>query len=277
MIELLKVLDESVFTPELTQKIQEMYESKITEATAEAEAKVATITEAYEVKLAATLEEAAAKEKAITDTLTEKAEEYADTIRTEYEAKAEAYGKKIQETFEADMDRYTVYMKEEMSKDLDTYMSHIVEEFVEENKIAIDESTQSSKVSAILEGFNSLLVTSGVTLSQIVEAKSDTSVETEVESLKESVNKLVKENAKLKDSIADMAKQEVISKLAEGMSIIQKDRFEKLAEMVVYTGKDSYTEKLTTMAETISKKIEEKVEKPLTEATEKSTSYKRYF
>lgn len=277
MIELLKVLDESVFTPELTQKIQEMYESKISEATAEAEAKVATITESYEAKILEMAEEAAAKEQAITTELTEKAEAYAQLIEDELTEKAEAYGKLIQEELEADMDRYTQYIKEELSKNLDAYIDTVVEEYVEENKIAMDEAVQTQKVQAILEGFDALLVTSGVTLSQIVEAKTVTSPEAEVEGLKESIDKLVKENAKLKTNMVEMAKSEAMVKYSSGMSIVQRDNFEKLTEMVVYTDKDSYTEKLQTIAETILK--QPTVETTLSESKTDTSApaHKRYF
>ena len=287
MNKLLSTLDESVFTPELTSKIQELYESKINEINDSAKEELKVVTEAYEAKLQ--VMEVTLTEKAeaygknivdsLTNTLSEEAEAKADLIREEFSKKAEAYGKYVSDSMTEKAEDYVQYVKTELTDNLNIYMDNIVEAFIEENKIAIDEASQTAKVNAILEGFNSLLVTSGVALSQIVEAKSEATTDVEVDdTLKESVNKLVKENAKLKNKIADLEKQEVAAKLVEGMSVVQRDKFETLSEMVAYTDMETYTSKLQTISEAIRKTNETNVEIPLIESAHTSTeSYKRYF
>jgi hypothetical protein len=237
MDELLKTLDESVFTPELTSKIQELYESKIGTVVSEYESKLQEAEEAAESKI---------------QEIEAKATEYADMVKETYETKATEYADYVKEELETKATEYADYVKEELTKTVTSYLDIVVEEFVEENKVAIDQSVQVAKMKAVLEGFDSLLVTSGVALSQIVEAKNEASPVAELESTKSTINKLVKENADLKVKISEMAKQSALDSFSASMSLVQKDRFDKLAEMAVYTGSmDEYTNKLQTIVETI--------------------------
>jgi len=259
MDELLKALDESVFTPELTQKIQDLYESKINTIEAEYEAK---------------LQETEAK-----------ATEYADMIKETYEAKATEYAEYVKEELEVKATEYTEYVKEELEKTVSAFLDTVVEEYLDQNRIAIDESVKSAKLNALLEGIDSLMLTTGVSISQIAEAQKDNSVEAELASLKESTSKLVKENAKLKSENSDMVREAVVAKLSADMNLVQKDKFEKLSEMAVYTGNmDEYEAKLQTIVETVfsasAPVVNKPVEKPLSESVPSATSsesYKRFI
>jgi len=261
MDELLKALDESVFTPELTQKIQDLYESKIN-----------TIEADYEAKLQET--EA-------------KATEYAEMVKETYETKANQYAEYLNKSYETKVEQYTDYVKEELTKSMSDYLDVVVNEYVEENRIAIDESVQTAKLTALLEGFDSLLVTSGVSISQIAEAKKEGSDQSELASLKESVNKLIKENARLKSENSDIVKESILTKLSADMNLVQKDKFDKLSEMAVYTGNvEEYEAKLQTIVETVtSAKVEEKPSKTLNESKDTvpatvaslSDTYKRFI
>jgi hypothetical protein len=256
MDELLKTLDESVFTPELTSKIQELYEAKITAIADEHETKLKDI------------------------------EALAESRIQEVEEKATEYAEMVKETYESKATEYADYVKESLTNDLNDYLAIVVEEFVEENKVAIDESVQSAKVKAILEGFDSLLVTTGVSLSQIVEAQDTTSPTAELETLKVTVNKLIKENASLKTELVEKSKQSVIDTLSIDMSLVQKDKFLKLSEMAVYSGSmDEYTSKLQTIVETVvsTPSVEKPKEKIITEnvvpstVAKTTTDHKRFF
>lgn len=267
MNELLTTLDEAVFTPELTKKIQDLYESKIQDVMTEADAKVqeanTAMVEALE-KLAL-VEETSAKE--------------IEDAKALYESKGEEYTKYIAEAYEEKVTAYTEYMKEEMSKDLDAYLNIVAEEFIEQNKIAIDESAKLAKVNAILEGFDSLMISTGVELSSIVEAKKPESDKAEIKSMQKALDKVIAENAELKAEKEALIKESIIEKLTANMSIVQKDRFSKLAEMVVYS--DSFEDKLNTIAEAVSKKVEE-VATVITEdvkppVTNVKADHKRYF
>jgi hypothetical protein len=242
MDKLLKTLDESVFTPELTSKIQELYESKIN-----------AIESDYEEKLQLV------------------------------ESKASTYAEYVQEEMEAKASEYAEYVKEELTNTLGSYLDVVVEEFVAENTIAIDNAVQTSKMKAVLEGFDSLLVTTGVSLSQIVEAKDENSSVSEIEKLNKTLDKVIKENADLKAQLNDKIVESTIAKVSADMNLAQKDMFEKLSEMVIFTGNvDAYEAKLATIVETVHGKkdeLNENFRKPLDrlDETDVKTSHKRFF
>lgn len=288
MNELFKNLDESIFTPELTSQIQELYESKINSVKAEYEAQ---------------LQESFTKLSEVTDNLEKleaKAGEYAEYVKEEYEAKietlkeefevsAEKYAEYVKETYEAEnlelkenVEKYTEYVKEELTSTLSEYLNLVVEEYVEANRVAIDESIQSAKATAILEGFDAILVTAGVSLSQIVEAKEAKVDESQVATLQNTINKLVKENVALKNESSELSKSFVINTVSENLTLAQKDKFDKLVEMVVYTGDaDIYKEKLSTLVETViaSPVKDDVVADKIVETvvTSSQASYKRFF
>jgi hypothetical protein len=252
MDELLKTLDESVFTPELTSKIQELYEAKMTTVASELTDK---ITGEYEAKL----QEAEVLAESKIQAIEEKATAYAEMVKETYETKATEYAEYVKKEMEAKATEYAEYVKEELTSTLDAYVNLVVEEYIEENKIAIDESVQSAKMKAVLEGFDSLLVTTGVSLSQIVEAKSEAAVApvVENESLKATVDKLIKENVSLKTKVNNLVKESALDSLSADMTLAQKDKFGRLAEMVIFNGsKDEYIDKLNTIVETVVQKVD---------------------
>jgi len=252
MDELLKTLDESVFTPELTSKIQELYESKMAAVAVELTDK---ITSEYEAKL----QEAEVAAESKIQAIEEKATEYAEMVKETYETKATEYAEYVKEEYEAKATEYAEYVKEELTSTLDSYINLVVEEYVEENKLAIDEAVQSAKMKAVLEGFDSLLVTTGVSLSQIVEAKSESTAApiAEMESLKATMDKLIKENTSLKNQVNNLVKESAIDTLSATMTLAQKDKFVKLSEMVIFNGsKDEYIDRLNTIVETVVQKVD---------------------
>lgn len=276
MNELLTALDESVFTPELTQKIQDLFESKVQAVEASMEVKILEAqAETKDILEKLALTEAKAEEFAeyaknsITEALELKAQEYGNSITESLTAKGEEYAEYMKE-------EYSTYMKEELEKTLDAYLGLVAEEFIQENKIAMDEASKTAKVNAILEGFESLLTTTGVDLSAIVEASAPKEIVEEDASLKKAFDKLVQENAVLKAEKQALIKESITEKYTSDMSIVQKDSFSRLAEMVAFSDSATYETKLSTIAETVSKKAQAVVETPMNEGTD-VPKHKRWF
>ena len=184
---------------------------------------------------------------------------------------------KLAESKEAEYEEYMTVQMTEMKTDLedklDEYLTRVVEEFVEDNTFAIDESIQTEKYEAIMEGFNSLLITSGVELTQIAEAKEisdeeNAIVEGELEEVNaERADRLMEEVMELKGKNAELLKTGLIKESMETMTELQKDKFLKLASIVEFdaTNPVSFIGKLDTLAESVSGEKVEVVE----EITEK--------
>lgn len=208
---ILEKLDEKVFTPELKESLG------------------AEFNEAVKIKAAQMIDEQV-EEKV--DALSEKSEQHI-TLLTE---KAE---------------EYTGLVKEEMLDSLDKYMERVIEEFLGESKAALDKSLKSEKADMIIEAFETMLVAGGVDVARISEAKDESSLENKLQESTEKYDTLVEDNITLADENKTLIKMGVIAEIKEGLSLVEAEKFEKLANLVEFTKDAAFAEKLETIKESV--------------------------
>ena len=208
---LFESLDEKVFTPELKKALEAQFN------------------EAVETK-AESIAEAKIEEEI--DSLNEKAEQHVEFLNK----KAEDY----------------IEMKQaEMVESLDKYLERVVDKFVAEAKDLLAESVKSEKADMIIEAFDAMLVATGVQVAKIVEAKDETAVETKLAENTAKYDALVEENIALSEENKKLIKMGVISELKEGLSLVEAEKFEKLAELVEFSKSGEFLTKLTTIKESV--------------------------
>ena len=218
---LFESLDEKVFTPELKKALEAQFN------------------EAVETK-AESIAEAKIEEEI--DSLNEKAEQHVEFLNK----KAEEY----------------IEMKQaEMVESLDKYLERVVDKFVAEAKDLLAESVKSEKADMIIEAFDAMLVATGVQVAQIVEAKDETAVETKLAENTAKYDALVEENIALSEENKKLIKMGVISELKEGLSLVEAEKFEKLAELVEFSKSGEFLTKLTTIKESVKGTADIKGEK----------------
>lgn len=208
---LFESLDEKVFTADL----KEALEAKFNDAV---EAKAAVIAEA---KL----------EEQITS-LNEKSEQHIEFLNQK-------------------ADEYVEMKQSEMIESLDKYLDRIVDEFIAEAKTALEESVKSEKADMIIEAFDSMLTATGVEVAKIVEAKDETEIQKKLEESIEKYDALVEENISLQEENETLIKMGIISELKEGLTIVEAEKFEKLAALVEFVRDQTFAEKLEVIKESI--------------------------
>lgn len=146
---LFESVDEKVFTPELKQSLEDVFNEAVeTKATEISEAKINEEINSLNVK----------SEEHI-DYLDEKAEEYVNI------------------------------KKAEMIDSLDKYLDRIVEEFMDEIQGTLDESIKNEKSDLMIEAFESMMIAAGIKVKDIVEARDDSAIETKLaESIKNMIS-----------------------------------------------------------------------------------------
>jgi hypothetical protein len=214
-------LDEKVFTPELKKALEAQFNEAV-------ETKAESIAEA-------TIEEEI-------DSLNEKAEQHVEFLN-----------KKAEE--------YITMKQEEMVESLDKYLERVVDKFVAEAKELLAESVKSEKADMIIEAFDAMLVATGVQVAQIVEAKDETAIETKLVESTAKYDALVEENIALSEENKKLIKMGVISELKEGLSLVEAEKFEKLAELVEFSKSGEFLTKLTTIKESVKGTADIKGEK----------------
>ena len=169
-----------------------------------------------------------------------------------------------EEAYEEYMMAQLEEMKAELEDTLDAYLEKVVEQFVEDNTFAIEESIKSEKYDAVLEGFNSLMIATGVEIAQIAEAKEEIEGETN-ESAEALADKLMEENMELKERNAELLKTGLVKESAEDMTAVQRDKFLKLARVIEFDENNpvDFIEKMDTLVESVKgeKVVAEKAQK----------------
>lgn len=208
---LFESLDEKVFTPELKKALEAQFNEAV-------ETKAESIAEA-------------------------KIEEEIDSLNEKAEQHVEFLNKKAEE--------YTAMKQAEMVESLDKYLERVVDKFVAEAKDLLAESVKSEKADMIIEAFDAMLVATGVQVAKIVEAKDETAVETKLAENTAKYDALVEENIALSEENKKLIKMGVISELKEGLSLVEAEKFEKLAELVEFSKSGEFLTKLTTIKESV--------------------------
>jgi hypothetical protein len=260
MNELLESLDSSVFTAELKKAINEQFNLAVKDAKDEFIAEKAA---ELEIHSANKIEEKIQE-------LEEKAEEYMAGLEkginekeAELEEKIQSYEERLN-FLEEKAEEYVDMKLEEMLDNVDKYLDRIVDEFVSEASEKLDESLKSEKADMIIEAFDAMLVATGVEVSKIVEAKDSSSIETELEESVRKYDELVEENINLKSENEKLLKAGVILELKEGLSLVEAQKFERLANIVDFSNGEKFLNKLQTIKESVKSKSEEIVEETQT-------------
>lgn len=188
----------------------------------------------------------------------ERIEEQIDSLNEKAEAHIEFLNEKAEE--------YVQLKEEEMLDTVDKYLERVVEEFLSESKSKLDESVKSEKADMIIEAFDAMLVATGVNVAKIVEAKDESSIEAKLEERTEKYDALVEENIALKAEYDKLLKEGVIAEMCEGLSLIESEKFKKLASLVEFTKDEAFTDKLETIRESVKGTVEK--EETLEESTE---------
>ena len=110
---------------------------------------------------------------------------------------------------------------------------------------------EQEKVKTLLGLFDKMVHVAGVDMMSIAEAKEENSLETEVETLREEIQKLSEKVIETKREADKYLQAGLVNELGEDLTILEKEKFQKLAEMVEFSRDPSYVEKLETIKESI--------------------------
>jgi len=147
---------------------------------------------------------------------------------------------------------------ENLEDTLDGYLSSVVEEFVAENAPSYEAQITEEKTKTLLEMFDAMLTVAGVTMTEISEAKEvrdqaeiEASAEYRAEKLDEKVSELVEEVIEAKREADKFLKAGIMAECKADLTMIEGDKFDKLAEMVPFERTESYVANLEMIAESI--------------------------
>jgi len=183
----------------------------------------------------------------------ELSEEFKDKASTLFEAAVSARMTvelaRLEEEFDARLDEELDRAVETIEHGLDSYLNYVVEKWMEDNQVAIESSLRNEIMEEFIGGLKGLFAEHYI---DVPEDKVDVleALTAKVEQLEEGLSEVIEENAELKGILTESKRQEVLTDLAEGLTMTQAEKFFALAEGIEFDGDlDVYTRKLSVVKE----------------------------
>ena len=139
----------------------------------------------------------------------------------------EAYGEALEEE--------VTEITEGLVDKIDDYLGYVCQEWIAENEVAIQSTLSTEITEDFIEGLRGLFLEHNI---EVPESKLDVleMLASKVEELEENLNGVMSENMSLHEAMAEYEKYQMVEKKTEGLTPLQADKFEKLAECVYYNG-----------------------------------------
>ena len=159
------------------------------------------------------------------------------TIKEELE---QENSKKLEEEIES--------KKLELTERVDSYLEYVAGEWLQENELAVEAGLKTEMTESFLEGMKSLFEEHYVS---IPEDKYDVleNMVNKLDEMEGKLNEQIENNVALNKRLAESKSDGILSDVAEGLAITQKEKLASLAESVEFESEQNYREKLVTLRE----------------------------
>ena len=150
------------------------------------------------------------------------------------------YSKKLEEEIES--------KKLELTERVDSYLEYVAGEWLQENELAVEAGLKTEMTESFLEGMKSLFEEHYVS---IPEDKYDVleNMVNKLDEMESKLNEQIESNVALNKRLAESKSDGILSDVAEGLAITQKEKLASLAESVEFESESNYREKLVTLRE----------------------------
>jgi hypothetical protein len=197
-------------------------------------------------------------------------EEFQEKAKTIFEAAISAKVAQIAEEMEKKNEERIVEeiesVKAALVERVDGYLEYVADEWLQENELAVEHGLKSEMTESFLSGMKELFEAHYVS---IPEDKYDVveSMVNKLDEMETKLNEQIERNVSLNHRLAESVADGIVSEVAEGLALSQKEKLAQLAESVEFESETSYREKLVTLKESyFGQKVQKETsEKVLTE------------
>ena len=182
----------------------------------------------------------------------ELSEEFQEKAKTIFEAAINFKVSQVAEEMEKKNEERIVEeiesVKSSLVERVDAYLEYVADEWLQENEIAIEHGLKSEMTESFLSGMKDLFEAHYVS---IPEDKYDVvnSMVTKLDEMETKLNEQIERNVSLNQRLAESTADGIVSEVAEGLALSQKEKLAQLAESVEFESEESYRDKLNTLKE----------------------------
>ena len=182
----------------------------------------------------------------------ELSEEFQAKAKTIFEAAINSKVATIKEDLEKEnskkLEEEIESKKLELTERVDSYLEYVAGEWLQENELAVEAGLKTEMTESFLEGMKSLFEEHYVS---IPEDKYDVleNMVNKLDEMEGKLNEQIENNVALNKRLAESKSDGILSDVAEGLAITQKEKLASLAESVEFESEQNYREKLVTLRE----------------------------
>ena len=180
----------------------------------------------------------------------ELSEEFQAKAKTIFEAAINSKVATIKEDLEKEnskkLEEEIESKKLELTERVDSYLEYVAGEWLQENELAVEAGLKTEMTESFLEGMKSLFEEHYVS---IPEDKYDVleNMVNKLDEMESKLNEQIESNVALNKRLAESKSDGILSDVAEGLAITQKEKLASLAESVEFESEANYREKLVTL------------------------------
>jgi len=215
----------------------------------------------------------------------ELSEEFQDKARTIFEAainsRVASIAEDLKKENEVKISEEIESVKSKLVERVDSYLEYVADEWLKENALAVEHGLKSEMTESFLAGMRKLFEEHYVS---IPEDKYDVveNMVTKLDEMETKLNEQIERNVGLNKRLAESTADGIVSQVAEGLALSQKEKLTTLAESVEFESEESYREKLETLKESyfgqsVQKETSEQVLNEETQAQEYTGAMAQYM
>jgi len=161
-------------------------------------------------------------------------------INEELERMHEDYAKVLEEEIES--------VKSDLAEKVDEYLTYAVGQWMTKNELAIEHGIKTEMAESMLTGLKQVFVENYIDLP---EEKVDVveEIQAQLDVMETKLNESIEENVELNKSVGTYIKNGIVTEIAEGLSLAQREKIVSLAEAVEFENEESFRAKVSTLRE----------------------------
>ena len=161
-------------------------------------------------------------------------------LNEELERMHEDYAKVLEEEIET--------VKTSLAEQVDEYLTYAVAQWTKNNELAIEHGLKNEMAESVMEGLKKVFVENYIDLP---EEKVDlvSELTEQLETMEAKLNESLEDNVGLTREVGNYIKNGIVTEIAEGLSLSQREKLVSLAEAVEFDNEETFRAKVSTLRE----------------------------
>ena len=161
-------------------------------------------------------------------------------LNEELERMHEDYAKILEEEIES--------VKTDLAEKVDEYLTYAVSNWMKNNELAIEHGIKSEMAESVLSGIQKVFVENFIDLpDEKVDLVDE--MQEQLQIMEAKLNESIEENVGLNKEVGAYMKNGIVTEMAEGLSLTQREKLVSLAEAVEFENEEAFRAKVSTLRE----------------------------